>query len=270
MVRVGALRRGIARRASLEPRNPYWQDLIRIVEDAQLGMQGTRAAAAELLDLFYDAASDWRREGRADALKLMTAHGAKGLEFNHVIVMDCADWRWDQEDERRLLYVAMTRARETLTLMRAEGGRNPYLVDLGTVAGVHDVLPRVRPSHRKGLDRRYRMLGPAEVDLGFAGRCSPGNPVHRALAQSKIGERVSLSGRLVRSADGQIIGRLAARADAEALARARGTLHTILVRTRDQTPPEYQALVQVDAWEVPLIEVVLEDQDQGTLTDGAD
>jgi ATP-dependent DNA helicase RecQ len=64
--------------------------------------------------------------------------------------MDCADWKWSGEDERRLLYVAMTRARETLTVMRAEGGRNPYLVDLGTVAGVVDLLPTQRPDVRAG------------------------------------------------------------------------------------------------------------------------
>ena len=93
--------------------------------------------------------------GMPSALKLMTAHGAKGLEFRHVIVMDCADWRWSGEDERRLLYVAMTRAKETLTLMRAEGGRNPYFVDLGTVEGVVDMLPSQRPEHRPDIDLRY-------------------------------------------------------------------------------------------------------------------
>lgn len=89
----------------------------------------------------------------------MTAHGAKGLEFRHVIVMDCADWRWSGEDERRLLYVAMTRAKETLTSMRAEGERNPYFVDLGTVEGVVGTVPRQRPEYPPGINLRYVSLG---------------------------------------------------------------------------------------------------------------
>jgi len=35
-------------------------------------------------------------------LKLMSAHGAKGLQFRHVIVMKCADCRWSGGDKRRL------------------------------------------------------------------------------------------------------------------------------------------------------------------------
>src|SRR5690606_8063279 len=107
--------------------------------------------------------------GRADALRLITAHGAKGLEFDHVIVMDCADWGPGGDDDRRLLYVAMTRARETLVTIRAEDGRNAFLTDIASVDGVVEVLPTVRPAHRPELDRRYVKLTPTDVDLGYAG-----------------------------------------------------------------------------------------------------
>ena len=57
----------------------------------------------------------------------MTAHRAKGLEFDHVAVLDGG---WDKinkgEDSdapRRLYYVAMTRARQTLALVRFQGAR---------------------------------------------------------------------------------------------------------------------------------------------------
>ena len=152
-----------------------------MVEFAEASL-ATKVPAAELLDAFYEAARDARRSGHASALKLMTAHGAKGLEFRHVIVMDCADWPWHGEDERRLLYVAMTRARETLCVMRAEGGRNPYLVDMGTVEGVVDLLPSARPDHRPDIDYHHLVLGPADVDIGFARRDGPGDPVNQQIA----------------------------------------------------------------------------------------
>ena len=65
---------------------------------------------------------------RAEAVALMTMHAAKGLEFPVVFlagleedVLPCtiANLHSDVEEERRLLYVAMTRARENLVLSAA-------------------------------------------------------------------------------------------------------------------------------------------------------
>lgn len=56
-------------------------------------------------------------------VKLMTAHGSKGLEFKNVFVVGVEDDMYPHkklansiEEERRLLFVAMTRAEETLIL----------------------------------------------------------------------------------------------------------------------------------------------------------
>jgi len=70
-------------------------------------------------------------------VRLMTAHRAKGLEFNHVFLVQAVDGSWGNrskrslfsipiiegardsgriEDERRLFYVALTRARESVNI----------------------------------------------------------------------------------------------------------------------------------------------------------
>lgn len=64
-----------------------------------------------------------------DAVVLMTMHSAKGLEFPHVFITGFEDGLfpgmraisdWDEmEEERRLCYVAITRAMETLTITHA-------------------------------------------------------------------------------------------------------------------------------------------------------
>lgn len=56
-----------------------------------------------------------------DCVKLMTVHAAKGLEFNRVIIAGCMEDCFplksgDLEEERRLMYVAITRGIETVDM----------------------------------------------------------------------------------------------------------------------------------------------------------
>ncbi len=71
-----------------------------------------------------------------NAVTLMTVHGAKGLEFDHVFIIDCNESEWKAKSSRypiplslpihisaespadyaRLMYVAMTRAKQTLQI----------------------------------------------------------------------------------------------------------------------------------------------------------
>ncbi|MBQ42864.1 MAG: hypothetical protein CME15_10430 [Gemmatimonadetes bacterium] len=69
-----------------------------------------------------------RAGGQGEAVRLMTMHAAKGLEFPLVFICGVEDGLvplreegrgCDQEEERRLLYVALTRAREEVVLLRA-------------------------------------------------------------------------------------------------------------------------------------------------------
>ena len=68
-------------------------------------------------------------DNRADRITLMTLHSSKGLEFKCVFITGLEDgilplYRAKEEDEieeeRRLLYVGMTRAEERLFLTRAQ------------------------------------------------------------------------------------------------------------------------------------------------------
>lgn len=72
---------------------------------------------------------DKLNEMRTDALTLMTLHLCKGLEFQHVIIAGCEEGifphsnalfnREQLEEERRLMYVGMTRAKDTLRVFYA-------------------------------------------------------------------------------------------------------------------------------------------------------
>lgn len=69
-------------------------------------------------------------EENEDKVKLMTIHSAKGLEFDYVFITgleenlfpssQCTNSRQEMEEERRLFYVALTRARKQVTLTCAQ------------------------------------------------------------------------------------------------------------------------------------------------------
>lgn len=72
--------------------------------------------------------SDSTQDG--PVIRLMTVHGAKGLEFDTVIIPDCNENIFpygrlreaaEVEEERRVFYVAMTRAKENLELLYLTG-----------------------------------------------------------------------------------------------------------------------------------------------------
>jgi DNA helicase-2/ATP-dependent DNA helicase PcrA len=68
---------------------------------------------------------------KPEGVQILTVHAAKGLEWAHVYVPGCnlnvfPSKKGDIEEERRLFYVAVTRAKETLHLSYFEERQNPW------------------------------------------------------------------------------------------------------------------------------------------------
>jgi len=110
-------------------------------------LQGWSAGCADIGELrgSIEAARELLAELRRDdaPLTLATAHGTKGLEFDHVAVIGLDDGRFPSarsiadaveperalEEERRLAYVAWTRARRSLTLVYDPGSPSRFLLE---------------------------------------------------------------------------------------------------------------------------------------------
>jgi superfamily I DNA/RNA helicase len=132
---LGGLRRGAAGESSVDAVRRLLRKLELPPEDPLAA--GWIAAAAgvgavsELLERVALRLPDDDFDPRAEAVTLLTLHASKGLEFDVVFLIGCEDgilpyFRDGTEpadalaDERRLLYVGMTRAGRRLYLTRAE------------------------------------------------------------------------------------------------------------------------------------------------------
>jgi superfamily I DNA/RNA helicase len=125
------------RRLEKNPENS--ESRIRNLKELTATMDGIGNLPAERLENFLenitlDSDREEEKENTQDAVTLITVHSCKGLEFPHVFVVGLEDGLLPHsrskvegtlDEERRLFYVAVTRAMQTLTLSHC-GGRKKY------------------------------------------------------------------------------------------------------------------------------------------------
>jgi DNA helicase-2/ATP-dependent DNA helicase PcrA len=152
----------------------------------------------EYLDYYQQAGGVLSLEDDApgDAVQLMTVHGAKGLEFPHVFLMrvnhgefparnrsplfefpdrlmqeDLPEGDFHIQEERRLFYVALTRAQErlTITTVKEKKGRVPVFIEdlvMDPVLKKRDVLHTTAKAKEKNQ-------GPAKAKSPGEGELFP-------------------------------------------------------------------------------------------------
>lgn len=248
-----------------QPDGPWWSVLREGVEDFVQEIGDRETDRRDVLEWLAEWGRDIRK--RQSGLMLLSAHRAKGLEFDDVVVLDGA-WHKrstseDRDAARRLYYVAMTRARRSLALMTVRR-RHPILGDLND----ETFLVRARRQGRVDVSecrKLYRTLDPSEVDLGFAGRMNAGNPSLRALDRLKADDPLSLVLRgdrwVMTDGKGTPVCRLAKKFVPPAGARfLHGSVYAITTRFREDSAEEYQAQLKRDTWNMVLPELVFEGQ----------
>ena len=102
---------------------------MRLYEESHEGLEIRVTDYLQDIALYSNA--DYRKE--SDTVKMMTIHQAKGLEFPHVFITGLSEGIFPsmrtireykkngEEEERRLMYVAVTRAEKGLYLTESEG-----------------------------------------------------------------------------------------------------------------------------------------------------
>ena len=248
-----------------KPNDP-WHGLLRqAIEEHALDTGGGDMPVDHFIEWLAEWGRDIRR--RRHGLLLVSGHRAKGLEFDHVAVLD-GGWNRIGEDEdpdeaRRLYYVAMTRARRTLALARFNGPHRlqDALVDNPSVLRRD---PVEFPPSPEALQYRHARASLEQVDLGYAGRQPAGHGVHRAIASLSPGDGLEIralehgSWELLDRA-GMVVGRLARNFTPPKGMRCRAaSVLAIVGWSREASEPQYRNSMKCDAWEVVVPELVFE------------
>jgi DNA helicase-2/ATP-dependent DNA helicase PcrA len=158
----------------------------------------------EYLDYFQQAGGTLSREDDApgDAVQLMTVHGAKGLEFPHVFLLrvnsnafparnrsplfefpdrlmkeELPEGDFHIQEERRLFYVALTRAEDrlTMTTVREKKGKVPVFIEdivMEPAIKRRDVL-QIAPKPKLAEEKNEAEDGAASGELFPAGETPP-------------------------------------------------------------------------------------------------
>ncbi len=243
-----------------------WHDLLRQAAREHSEEMGERAVP---VSQFIEWLAEWGREvrRRQQGLLLLTAHRAKGLEFDHVAVL-AGGWALrgageDADAPRRLYYVAMTRAEKTLALASLRNAKSLQ----GPLAG-HPSVTRLAsasmPPCARGAARLYRRLKLEEIDLGFSGRLPVYHPARAAIRSLSVGDplraRESHGGVWeLLDEERRVVGRLAKKFQPPPRTQCLSAkVHAVVRWSRELSDPKYHPRIRTDVWETVIPELVFE------------
>lgn len=258
VLRAGALGRWFRRHGPTPDglaTNPFLAALAQFIAETQAATPEGEIVADDLVDDLYAFDFGARKAGTPapDApLLLMAAHSAKGLEFDHVLILDADGWTTRRDDERRLFYVAMTRARQTLTVCERTDGRHAFAPDMRSPA----LRTRPSPPAPTLIARTRTVLAtPEQVVLSWPGYFAPSHAVSQAIARLCVGDALALRPRSdgkpgweLADQAGQTVGRMSSKFTPPA-GRVVG-VHVAAIHARKARPDSGD--VRSTRWEVVL------------------
>ena len=195
---------------------------------------------------------------------LSTVHGVKGEEYKYVLVLD-GKWQFTNqakpkhEDERRLYYVAMTRAIDQLILFSRRDQINPHI----SLIAVEHKSDHFSASNLTCLQLlKFTTTGLKRLRISYACQFLAEHPVHGTLAQLNTGDEVQLLSSATGvgiTFNGIEIGKISkAFIDEFSAISTKDYQAKVVAMVQRQHDPEsdYEKQAKVESWWLPVIELV--------------
>jgi len=170
--------------------HPTQAALAQFIVEIESTAPGSERVVTDLIEALYEFGTGSKSMSSVNGpMVLLTAHRAKGLEFDHVLILDGDGWGDRRDEERRLFYVAMTRARKTLTICEQVKGAHSFTKYLNAIS--LRSRPEV-PVVTNGLGNRIWIADPEQVVLSWPGYFGPKAPIHKAINHLNYGDSLLL------------------------------------------------------------------------------
>ncbi len=250
-----------------QTQNIWCDQLKQLLTDWQMETADALMSKQQLLEFLYESLAEQRRDCRlGQGVFLSTIHSVKGLEFSHVFILD-GGWSPSAnniEEQRRLFYVAMTRAKETLCLMQRKDQNNPLLQTLMGDSILRSPIVYSASNPLPSAEKHYVILGLQDFDLSFASSFTAKHPIHKALSELQVGSIVSVrkeQAKIVVQVDDLTIAVLSKHALQQWQHQLENiqsvTVIAMISRYKKDNDEKYRSRCKVEQWEVPMLEIVL-------------
>ena len=205
-----------------EVMDPEGQELLNLVGDLRSEVGDAPTPPQVLIGRIYDREGEVLKVQSAQPRVLLsTLHAAKGLEFNRVVMIpearspDAIQEVLESEEERRLFYVGMTRARQFLTVMDSKEAPSPQIGKLCNAAPARS-LQEVEPEViLEAGDMELAALKVEDLGLTDVWTSAPawgvGLPMGRTITRLHPGDPLTLElrkGKIFIRAEGIEVGQL--------------------------------------------------------------
>ncbi|MEI8122175.1 MAG: RecQ family ATP-dependent DNA helicase [bacterium] len=250
--------------------NNMWRTILgEMLLDWQEETSDEPVAVDEWIDYAYEVLAQRKRDERiGQGVFLNTIHGAKGMEYKHVLLCGSGSGMRPSEgyeEERRVFYVGMTRARESLAIFNRKDIRSPLTADLTGPCFCSRRYAGQSGKEANSVCREYTMLGLEDLYIDYlGGRLPADSPVltmktlqpGTILQVRESGDKIHLA-----APNGETIAQLSASARKEWSGRLSEIVEVRLlgscIRLRSDVVDEnYVGRLRADEWEVPICEVV--------------
>lgn len=156
---------------------------------------GTKQQVEDIRFFFIEICAEKQVSSNMNAVRLSTAHKAKGLEFDYVFILD-GEWNTNVfvrnlEEERRVFYVAMTRAKCSLSIFQLKGLGNQFV---GELVGSETLERTIETSGSLAdkIDIECSILSLGDLWIDFAATRRSGDKSLHAIDCLRSGDRLNM------------------------------------------------------------------------------
>ena len=248
-------------------KNTWTDQIAQILESWCAINSDIKISIARAKDFVLETLLEEKREHKTGTgVFLSTAHSVKGMEFAFVFILDGGWNPKDMEEERRLYYVAMTRAKKAVYACRMQGSPNLHVRFLEQSDFTHVSTASTSDINGFNEELTISIIGLEDLFLSYAGLFPENHVIHKALSSLEPIEKVFLIEKnnhiYIQNKDHQSIARLSNKGKS----KWHNQMQTILqarvlgiIRRQKADGEDYDGnLEKVASWELPIVEILHE------------